>query len=113
MELQNSETAKNLDCSNRNTLSWIAPLARRNVLLESITWFQGTPDSPERIAAYEYVHDLDTFARMNDSQSISKLKEYGVDYVVIDRARTTTTSWAPNADVVFENIDYLVLRMVK
>jgi len=112
-ELINSETAYNLECSIRNTLSWIVPLSRRSALLESVTWFQGLPTSPERLKAEEYIDAVDRFARLNDPQSVSNLRQYGVNYVVIDRVKTATTSWAPNANVVFVTKGYFVLEMVE
>ncbi len=112
-ELINSETAYNLECLIRNTLSWIVPLAKRSVLLESVTWFQGLPTSPERLKVEEYIDTVDRFARLNDSQSVSNLRQYGVNYIVIDRVKTATTSWAPNANVVFETKGYFVLEMVE
>ena len=42
-----------------------------------------------------------------------QLQEQGVTFLVIDKAKTTTTNWEPSADVVFENKSYFVLKMVK
>ena len=112
IDLRDFETASSLDCSNRNTLSWLAPLARRKVLLESITWLQGSPGSPEQKISENYIQAVELFSHVNDLQSAIKLNEYGVNYVVIDKAKTATTNWEPSANVVFETKNFFILKMV-
>ena len=112
-ELGSTEITNNLECSTRNTLSWIVPLARRTALLESVVWFQGIPGSRERLVAEHYLDVVDLFARLNNPGSLSVLRDLGVDYVVIDKFKTALANWGPSTDVVFENKNYFVLKMVK
>jgi len=110
-ELSSSETTKNLECSTRNTLSWIVPLARRTALLESVSWFQGMPGSRERLQAEQYVDAVDLFARSDNPNSLSYLQDLGVDYVVIDRRKSERSSWPSGGKIVFETTDFYVLSI--
>jgi hypothetical protein len=110
-ELSSSETTKNLECSTRNTLSWIVPLARRTALLESVTWFQGMPGSRERLKAEQYVDAVDLFARLDNPGSLSDLQDLGVDYVVIDKRKSERSSWPSGGEIMFETTDFYVLSI--
>ena len=110
-ELSSTETIKNLECSTRNTLSWIVPLAQRTVLLESVTWFQGIPGSRERLKTEQYVDAVDLFARLDNPESLSDLQNLGVDYVVIDRRKSERSSWPSGGKILFETSDFYVLSI--
>ena len=103
----------NLDCRNRNTLVWLAPLARRLVLLEAPSWIPSAPGANRFGKISQYIDFAERFVNSEGPETSMQLQEQGVTFLVIDKAKTTTTNWEPSADVVFENKSYFVLKMVK
>jgi hypothetical protein len=102
----------NFDCRNRNTLIWIAPLARRPVLLEAPSWIPSAPGANRLGKIIQYINYAERFANLAGSETALQLQEQGVTYFVIDKTKTTTTNWEPGANVVFENKSYFVLKLV-
>ena len=111
---ETSDTSKpDLDCRNRNTLVWIAPLARRQVLLEAPSWVPSAPSASRLDRINQYIDYVERFINSAGPETVMQLQEQGVTYLVIDKAKTAKAIWGPSTDVVFENRTYFVLKMVK
>jgi hypothetical protein len=102
----------NFDCRNRNTLVWIAPLARRPVLLEAPSWIPSAPGTNRLSKIVQYIDYAERFANLPGSEIAMQLQELGVTYLVIDKGKTGTTKWEPSANIVFETESYSVLKLV-
>jgi hypothetical protein len=111
-EQTNDASNTNLDCRIRNTLVWIAPLARRQVLLEAPSWTPSEPGAKRLDKIIRYIESADLFADLGSSETAKQLREQGVEYLVIDKAKTATTNWEPSANIVFQTKGYFVLKLV-
>jgi hypothetical protein len=94
-------------------LSWIVPIAKRQVLIESPAWFSSTPGSEQDREVNEILADIEDASTDNSNAAFSKLADRGVDYLVIDKERSTRTSWSPSAISVYANNKYFVIKINK
>jgi hypothetical protein len=110
-EVDDSKQSGNLNCSVRNTLSWIAPLSKRTSLLEAIHWTGGPMNSPDRLKAEEYLRVVDRFAHLDSIRSVKNLRNLGVDYVLIDKRKSDRSSWPNGGRVTYETINFYIVAL--
>ena len=103
--------SKVINCATRNTLSWIAPLAKRKVLTEAIEWSGGAPNSTNYAIANNWIQLLDEFSPVRGDQSISDLRALGVDFLIMDKSRFESSSAGSFGQIVFETRDFCVFRL--
>jgi hypothetical protein len=103
--------SKAIDCSNRNTLSWIAPLAKRKVLTEAIEWTGGASNSTNYAIANNWIQLVDEFSSMGGGQSISDLRALGVDFLIMEKSRFEFSTVGFLGQIVFETSDFYVFSL--
>jgi hypothetical protein len=102
---------KLIDCRFRNDLAWISGLAHRKVFVEAPIFTQFGPGNPLGPDDAQRYNSAFQFA----DQPTVQLHEYfttkGIKWFVIDKRQTTTRTWTPYANNVFENQTFIVLRI--
>lgn len=91
----------------------IAPLVRRQVLLEAPSWMPSAPGASRTDKIIQYNDHAGRFANLAGSKKAMHHKELNFDFLFIVKAKTGPTNWGPSADVIIENLCYLVLKMVE
>ena len=108
--LSDPQISDDLECLTRNTLSWIVPLARRQALIEN-SWYLMNPGTPIGTEIKETLDDIEGASFSNRTASFKKLRNRGVDYLVVDIDRSALTGWLPHAVTVFSNTQYFVAKL--
>jgi len=97
------------DCLNRNTLSWLGSNGHRRVLIESplyaATWIGSHTQTLDYNMSVEYGHKQSTAV-------LNYLIGRGVDYFVFDKEISHRYGLGNFKDVVFENEDYAIVRLL-
>ena len=97
------------DCLNRNTLSWLASIAHRRVLIESPVYSGSYAGSIQQISDYNTSLE---YGRNRSVESFDYLKNRDVDYFVFDKANSRSHNLLVFRDSIFENIDYAIVPII-
>jgi hypothetical protein len=109
--LNSVEISGSLDCINRNTISWLAPLARRKVLIESPDWFSGKKNGEQDLYIDSILQNVEDASVLNNSRAFEEIRQLGAGFFVVELARTTLNTWSPHGRIVFRNDDYVILKL--
>jgi hypothetical protein len=99
---------KNDDCLDRNTLTWLAAIGHRRVLIESPVY------SGSYIGTNKQIRDYNSSIRFGrDMNSISGgyLASRGVDYFIFDKGISEIYGLRDFGNVLFQNFDYAVIAL--
>ena len=97
-------------CLDRNTLTWLASIGHRRVLIESPVYSGSYVGTNLQIRDY---NSSILFGRDMNSISGSYLVSRGVDYVIFDKATSRTYGLQDFGNVLYENSDYAVIALVE
>ncbi len=94
------------DCLNRNTLSWLASVAHRRVLIESPVYSGSYIGSIQQISDY---NSSLQYGRNRSGSSLEYLENRYVDFFIFDKVNSRSHGLSIFKDAIFENIDYAVV----
>jgi hypothetical protein len=94
------------DCLNRNTLSWLASIAHRRVLIESPVYSGSYIGSTQQISDYNTSLE---YGKNRSDKSLDYLKNRNVDYFVFDKENSRSHNLLVFRDSIFENISYAIV----
>jgi hypothetical protein len=98
--------ARENDCLNRNTLTWLASIAHRRVLIESPVYSGSYVGSIQQIS--DYNASL-AYGRNRSDESLNYLSNRDVDFFVFDKKNSRSHGLLVFRDSIFENIDYAIV----
>jgi hypothetical protein len=96
------------ECLNRNTLTWLASIGHRRVLIEAPLY------SGSYIGTNMQIKDYNSsilFGRNMNAISGGYLATRGVDYVIFDKATSRINGLQDFGNVLYENSDYAVIAL--
>jgi hypothetical protein len=99
------------ECRHRNLNSWVAAISHRRMLLEApiVNVF-----GPGRTYTKEMTDRYNISLQFGSSPTYKhrlSLKEYGVEYFVLDKTLSADAEWSAFGRVVFENQLYMIIRI--
>jgi hypothetical protein len=95
-------------CFERNTLTWLASIGHRRVLIESPIYSGSYVGSKLQIRDY---NSSILFGRDMNSISAGYLATRGVDYFVFDKATSKIHGLQDFGNVLYQNLDYAVIAL--
>ena len=111
VDLSSTQLAQDLDCLTRNTLTWIAPIAKREVLIESPIWFSLTPGSSQEREISTLIEFTDGAINDSDPKALDFLRSLNADYIVIDYRRTDMFSCNSFKNVLYKTSNFCIAKI--
>jgi hypothetical protein len=102
------EEARGADCRTRNEFAWISSTSRRRSFLEAPVFSLGNIMSKSDQERYTYSI---SFGENGSGSSLEYLIKSGVNYFVLDKAMTSSAHWVNDSKIVFENSEFVVLKI--
>ena len=96
------------ECFNRNTLTWLASIGHRRVLIESPVYAGSYIGTTMQIKDY---NSSVRFGRDMNSFSGGYLVARGVDYFIFDKATSKIHGLRDFGSVLYENLDYSIFAL--
>jgi hypothetical protein len=96
------------DCRTRNEFSWISSSTHRQSFLEAPLFSLGSKMSYVELNHYK---NSIIFGREASKSALFYLTANGVDYFIVDKEMITTKILAQHSNIVYENDEYLLLKL--
>jgi hypothetical protein len=96
------------ECLNRNTLTWLASIGHRRVLIEAPVYSGSYVGTNMQIKDY---NSSVRFGRDMNSISSGYLVRRGVDFFIFDKATSKIHGLRDFGSVLYENSDYAILAL--